>query len=152
MIKVTIQKTDAHSNAAQKMMNALWEEIQFRYDFRAPCPFNAADFSDHNACFWIASVNDEPAGSIAITPLSATEAELDIMYVIPAARGTGLAHELLTTLEQFAKDKKMKVIKLRCGAPQPEALSFYKKEGFRPVAAFGRWTTDDTALCFEKEL
>ncbi len=152
MNKVTIQKADPHSNAAQKMMNALWEEIQNRYDFRAPCPFNAADFSGHNACFWIASVNDEPAGSIAITPLSATEAELDIMYVIPAARGSGLAHELLATLEQFAEDKKMKVIKLRCGTPQPEALSFYKREGFRPAAAFGKWTKDDTALCFEKEL
>jgi GNAT superfamily N-acetyltransferase len=149
---VTIEKVDPASGAARQMMDALWTEIQQRYAFEAPNPFTASAFSGQGAGFWVAFVNNEPAGSIAISPLQKKEAELDIMYVIPRARGTGLAHALLMALETFAREQRYTAVKLRCGIPQPEALRFYEKEGFYAIPLFGKWVGDETALCFEKKI
>ena len=99
----------------------------------------------------IAFANNEPVGSIAIVPLSEHEAELDIMYVVPSFRGSGIAKELMTALEH-AKENEFTIIKLRAGAPQPEALRFYEKMGFTQITAFGKWVNDATAACFEKKL
>ena len=150
--KANIKKVDPGSPAARLMMDALWEEIQIRYDFESSNPFDPVSFSDNRAGFWVAFVNHEPSGSIAISPLTEQEAELDIMYVSPSVRCTGIAHELLAVLEQHARENKFNIIKLRCGEPQPEALRFYEKEGFYPIPSFGRWVGDHTALCFEKKL
>jgi len=147
-----IKKVDPASSPARTMMEALWEEIQTRYDFKSPNPVDPASFAGTRAGFWIAFANNEPVGSIAIVPLSDHEAELDIMYVVPSFRGSGIAKELLTALEQHAKENEFTIIKLRAGAPQPEALRFYEKSGFTEITAFGKWVNDVTALCFEKKL
>ncbi len=152
MTKVSISPADPASPAAHSMMTALWEEIQTRYDFKAPMPFTADVFTGPRSGFWLAFVNDEPVGSIAISPLNDQDAELDMMYVAPSARGTGIAHELLMQLETFAREKNFKLIKLRTGAPQPEALRFYDKEGFSSTPVYGKWIGDDTAQCLEKKL
>lgn len=147
-----IKKVDPASRAARTMMEALWEEIQTRYGFKAANPFDPASFAGTRAGFWIAFANNEPVGSIAIVPLSEHEAELDVMYVVPLSRGSGIAKELMNTLEQHAKENEFTIIKLRAGAPQPEALRFYEKMGFTQITAFGKWMNDDTAICFEKKL
>lgn len=152
MNKSVIMQVDPASEAAGRMMNLLWDEIQARYNFSAPNPFSAAPFAVERSAFWIALIGNEPVGSVALTPLSAMEAELDIMYVMPAARGTGIAHELMAGLEHFARKNQYRVLKLRTGLPQPEALRFYEKEGFCPTPVFGRWIGDQTALCFQKQL
>lgn len=152
MTKVSISPADPASPAANSIMAALWDEIQKRYGFEAPMPFSVAAFTGPRSQFWLAFINDQPVGSIAISPLSDTEAELDMMYVAPSARGTGIAHELLMHLEAFAREKNFELIKLRTGTPQPEAIRFYDKEGFSPTPVYGKWMGDDTALCLEKKL
>ena len=147
-----IKKEDPASLAARMMMNALWEEIQTRNGFKALNPFDPASFAKTRAGFWITFVNNDPVGSIAIAPLSEPEAELDIMYVAPSFRGSGIAQELMVSLEKHAKENDFTIIKLRAGTPQPEALRFYEKTGFTPIAAFGKWINDNTSICFQKEL
>jgi len=74
------------------------------------------------------------------------------MYVAPRHRRTGVAQALLVALEEHARSAGISVLRLRAGQPQPEALAFYAAAGFTPIPAFGRWTDDDTARCFEKQL
>lgn len=149
-----IKKVEPASAEAKQMAGALWQEIQTRYGFIAPNPFAPTLFSDERAGFWIAfGVDDEkPIGSIAVAPINANEAEIDIMYVSPHYRGCGIAQELMNTLVKHSKEKDFHVLKLRTGAPQPEALRFYEKEGFTRIPAFGKWVDDSTAVCMEKKL
>jgi len=147
-----IKKADPASPEARAMIEALWEEIETRYGFKAPNPFDPVSFEGTRSGFWIAFVNNEPVGSIAIAPLSEHEAELDIMYVAPFFRGSGIAKELMASLEQHAKENDLIIIKLRAGLPQPEALRFYQKMGFTRIPAFGKWINDSTAICFEKKI
>jgi GNAT superfamily N-acetyltransferase len=147
-----IKKADPASPEARAMMEALWEEIETRYGFKAPNPFDPVCFEGTGSGFWIAFADNEPVGSIAIAPLSEHEAELDIMYVAPFFRGSGIAKELMASLEQHAKENDLTIIKLRAGLPQPEALRFYEKMGFTRIPAFGKWINDSTAICFEKKI
>lgn len=149
-IKVTA--IDPHSAAAGTMLDALWDEIQHRYGFVAPRGIDPGEFETAPARFWVAFADDTPIGSIAVKPLAGPVAELDAMYVAPGFRGTGVAQQLLRTLEQHARDHHLVAIRLRAGEPQPEALRFYQKAGFVPIPCFGGWVDDGTARCLEKTL
>lgn len=152
MLHTAINKADPASPAAHQMMEGLWNEIQTRYGFHAPNPFPSMDFNQKGSCFWIARVGEQPVGSVAIFPLPEDESELDMMYVIPSMRGTGMAHELMKTVLNFAREQNYSCIRLRTGAPQPEAIRFYEKHGFSPIPRFGRWVGDETAICYAKKL
>jgi GNAT superfamily N-acetyltransferase len=134
------------------MGEALWVEIQRRYGFVAPDPFDPADFTGPVGGFWVATVGGEAIGSVALTPLEAGAAELDVMYVDPEHRGVGVAQALLAAVLAHARDAGVSVIRLRAGEPQPEALRFYGAAGFLPIESFGKWVGDDTARCFELHL
>jgi putative acetyltransferase len=149
---IVITACDPHSSVARAMSDALWEEIQRRYGFAAADPFDPEAFTGPVGGFWVATHNDLPVGSIALTPLDPHAAELDVMYVTPEHRGTGVAKALLAALEEHARVAGVVVLRLRAGEPQPEALRFYTAAGFTPIAPFGKWIGDDTARCFEKTL
>ena len=149
---IVIRPADPSSPHARSMASALWSEIQERYDFHAPDPFDPAAFAGPGDGFWIATDGDQPVGSVALTPLEGHVAELDVMYVAPDHRRAGVASALLAALEEHARSAGITVLRLRAGEPQPEALGFYQSAGFTPIAAFGRWADDPTARCFEKTL
>ncbi|TGL60630.1 GNAT family N-acetyltransferase [Leptospira sarikeiensis] len=150
--KIKIKLEDPNSKSAVSMMNALWEEIQTRYGFQAPNPMKGEDFQGPKTGFWIAESEENPIGSIAIVPWNDSVAELDVMYVDPKFRGTGVASDLIISLENFAKENGFTSIRLRAGAPQPEALRFYEKHGYSRIDSFGRWASDETAWCYEKKI
>jgi putative acetyltransferase len=136
------------------MAEALWREIQDRYGFTAANPFDPAAFTGPVGGFWLAVDDDtgSAVGSIALAPLSGSAAELDVMYVTPQHRGSGVGRALLAALEEHARAAGVGVVRLRAGEPQPEALRFYVAAGFTPIPPFGRWIGDETARCFEKAL
>lgn len=140
------------SAPAQAMLEALWAEIQRRYEFSAPNGIHPEAFSGPRAGFWVAMAGDMPVGSIAIKPLGEDSCELDAMYVAPEFRGAGVAQRLLDTLEAHARRHGFTGIRLRAGGPQPEAVRFYEKMGFYRIPCFGHWIEDRTAWCFEKLL
>lgn len=135
------------------MSDALWEEIQRRYGFAAPNPFEPGEFAEPGGGFWVAVDSEgKSVGSIALSPLDPPAAELDVMYVAPEYRRAGVAKLLLAALESHARSAGVGVLRLRAGEPQPEALRFYTAAGFVPIPPFGKWASDDTARCFEKVL
>ena len=151
MTCMQISEVDPLSSPARTMSEALWAEIQQRYGFVAPNPADHAAFVGPVGAFWVATDEDRPVGSIALSPMDSPGiAELDVMYVAPEHRGTGLAQALLATLEEHARAVDVRVVRLRAGEPQPEALRFYAAAGFTPIPPFGRWVHDETARCLEK--
>ncbi|BDA77530.1 hypothetical protein LPTSP3_g04600 [Leptospira kobayashii] len=152
MAEIQIKKEKSDSPVVYKMSNALWEEIQTRYSFQAPNPYEAKDFAEDWSGVWIAYDGETAVGSIALLPFEGEESELDLMFVSKNHRKQGIAEKLLATVESFATETGYTSIKLRAGEPQPEAIAFYKKMGFQPISSFGKWKSDPTALCFEKTL
>ncbi len=79
-------------------------------------------------------------------------AEIKRMYVVPTARGLGLARAMLAELELTAKRAGNRQIILETGQKQPEALALYRSSGFIEVPRFGYYADAELAVHLGKSL
>ncbi|MET8408956.1 GNAT family N-acetyltransferase [Streptomyces sp. NPDC005195] len=80
------------------------------------------------------------------------DAELKRMYVVPEARGLGLARRILAALEDDARASGRTRMVLETGAKQPEAVALYTSSGYAPCVKFGYYRFHDLSMCFAKPL
>ncbi|POS02487.1 GNAT family N-acetyltransferase [Flavobacterium croceum] len=78
--------------------------------------------------------------------------ELKRMFVLPDYRSKGYATTVLKELEIWAKELEFKQIILETGINQPEAISFYIKNGYIQIENYGQYSGITTSLCFLKIL
>ncbi|MFF7182779.1 GNAT family N-acetyltransferase [Streptomyces sp. NPDC008121] len=80
------------------------------------------------------------------------DAELKRMYVVPEARGLGLARRVLAILEADARAAGRTRMVLETGDMQPEAIALYRSSGYEPCAKFGHYRAYESSRCFAKPL
>ncbi|MEU7635535.1 GNAT family N-acetyltransferase [Streptomyces sp. NPDC039016] len=80
------------------------------------------------------------------------DAEIKRMFVVPQARGRGLARLILASLEADARAAGRTRMVLETGTEQPEALSLYASSGYAPVEKFGYYRTYESSRCMAKPL
>lgn len=95
--------------------------------------------------FWVGYVDGAPAccGGVKQLP-DAGACEIKKMYVVPALRGRGVAHQLLAFLEGQARALGHRVARLDTGEHQHDAQHIYESTGYvripnfngNPVATF----------------
>ncbi|MFE3648479.1 GNAT family N-acetyltransferase [Streptomyces sp. NPDC059152] len=92
-------------------------------------------------------VQDDTASGYA-----AGDAEIKRMFVVPTARGRGLARLILAALETDARAAGRLRMVLETGTEQPEALALYASSGYALVAKFGHYRTYESSRCMAKPL
>jgi GNAT superfamily N-acetyltransferase len=80
--------------------------------------------------------DEQPVCCGGIKALPDGTCEIKRMYVTPAARGRGVARELLAALEDAARALGYDVARLDTGPRQPHAERMYRRAGYAPVANF----------------
>src|SRR5215472_4467022 len=90
--------------------------------------------------FFLARSNGAAVGCGGVA-FFADFAEVKRMYVREAARGRGVAQSLLARIEKEARDAGLFWLRLETGTRQRAALTFYRRAGFQPCAAFGAYAT-----------
>ncbi|MER7824397.1 GNAT family N-acetyltransferase [Streptomyces sp. NPDC096097] len=80
------------------------------------------------------------------------DAELKRMYVVPEARGLGLARRILAILETDARGAGRSRMVLETGDQQPEAIALYLSSGYTLSAKFGHYRFHDSSRCMTKPL
>jgi GNAT superfamily N-acetyltransferase len=80
------------------------------------------------------------------------DAELKRMYVVPEARGLGLARRILAELESDARASGRRRMVLETGDQQPEAIALYASSGYTPSPKFGYYRSYDSSRCMAKPL
>jgi GNAT superfamily N-acetyltransferase len=94
-------------------------------------------------------------GCGALRELGGDVAEVKRMYVVPAARGQGVATAVLAALEAAALERGWRTLRLETGPLQPEAIGLYRGAGYREIGAFGGYAGDPDAadsLFFERAI
>jgi putative acetyltransferase len=86
----------------------------------------------------------------AIKELSAEAMEVKRMYTVPENRGEGIASIVLAELERWAAELGYAKCLLETGKRQPEAISLYKKRGYKVIPNYGQYVGIDNSVCFEK--
>ncbi|PRX47807.1 acetyltransferase (GNAT) family protein [Prauserella shujinwangii] len=91
-------------------------------------------------------------GCGALRLLGPETAEIKRMYVVPDARGSGVAVAVLRELERHAWRLGVRTVKLETGPAQPDAIRFYEREGYRAIDNFGPYRGEPLSRCFARDL
>lgn len=79
-------------------------------------------------------------------------AEVKRMYVVPEARGRGVARALLGWLHAQALRRGCRALRLETGIHQAEALGLYGRAGFAPRGPFADYAPDPLSVFMERRL
>lgn len=126
---------DDDAAAFIRLIGDAWAEypgIVFDVDAELPELHALASwFRDAGGAIWIAERDGQALGMVGTRPLGADDAfEIGRMYVARAARGSGLAHELLATAEAHARHAGAERIVLWTDTRFEAAHAFYEKRGY----------------------
>ena|SRR5687767_7097205 len=100
----------------------------------------------------VAYENDKPIACGALREHSATIMEVKRMYTLPGSRGKGIATKILADLEKWASELSYQKCILETGKRQPDAISLYKKNGYKIIPSYGKYVNMENSVCFEKRL
>ena len=101
-----------------------------------PDPEIDPDLADPAAAYtavWVAVLDGDVVGSIALRDLGASELELKRMYLRTSQRGRGLGRQLLETALDWARTNGATVIKLDTSERMETAQRLYEAYGFQRV-------------------
>jgi GNAT superfamily N-acetyltransferase len=99
----------------------------------------------------VAYDDDGPVGHACLRELDG-ELEIKRMYVVPTRRGAGIADELLTAMEDAAREEGARRVIIHTGDRQLAALKFYDRHGYTPIPVYPPYEDVAYSLCFEKIL
>ena len=102
--------------------------------------------------YLLAYLDGAPVGCGALRPIDDLCVEVRRMYVVRAARRTGIARAILVFLERVARDFGFEAMRLETGDRQQPAMALYESFGFMRIAPFGVHVNDPTSVCYEKLL
>lgn len=147
----TLKRTDSADNDFVSLVRLLDKDLAARdgEDHQFYSRFNKIDSIRHAV---IAYHNGKPIGCGAIKRFSADTAEVKRMYVVSEHRNRGVASQILHELELWAEELSFKRCILETGQRQPEAISLYRRSGYRRIANYGQYVGVRNSVCFEKNL
>ncbi|WP_285042757.1 GNAT family N-acetyltransferase [Plantibacter sp. LMC-P-059a] len=149
---ITIERVDWADEAGTELRRAQRAELDARYgsdDHEPGTPPSVDDI----AVFLVA--RDEagtPIGCGGLRLLGEGRAEIKRMFVAPQARGAGVAVAVLRALEAEAGSLGVVEMLLETGTAQPDAMRFYEREGYAPIAVFGPYVDEPLSRCYARRL
>jgi putative acetyltransferase len=107
----------------------------------------------HASAYMVGAFSSENIlAGIGAVKLVSGYAEIKRMYVEENYRGQAIAHKVLTTLEDHARDNGVKTIYLETGNLHYAAIQFYKSMGYVEVERFGNYKPNSVSIYFSKLL
>ncbi len=150
-LAITFVSTSLDDPVAQQIHARYLLDIETRYG-TGPGDVPSHEFDEPAGQFVIARNGAVVVGCAGIRRRTDRVAELKRMYVVPEARGLGVARSMLTHLEAVARRMGYTEVWLETGTEQPEAMSLYDSSGYLPIAPYGAFRDSPLNRCYGKEL
>jgi DNA-binding MarR family transcriptional regulator/GNAT superfamily N-acetyltransferase len=136
---VTVDIQDPTSRMAQECLGHYYHELTERFDngFNPAKSMSAApeELTHPNGYFVVAELHGDAVGCGALK-CHAKYGEVKRMWVAPSVRGLGIGKRILARLEDIARQRKLKVLRLETNKALVEAQTLYRSSGYREVAPF----------------
>jgi GNAT superfamily N-acetyltransferase len=100
----------------------------------------------------VAYEDEKAVGCGAFKQFSAGATEIKRMFVRPENRGRGIAGQILTELETWAKKLNFSECVLETGLKQPEAIRLYQKSGYKIIPNYGQYVGVENSVCMKKAI
>lgn len=149
--KLTIRLVPWSNPVGRDLRAAQQAELDARYGHaahEAGDPPSAADI----AVFLVAyeRATGQPLGCGGLRWVERTTAEIKRVYVLPYARGAGIASSILTALEAQAYGAGVTLMLAEAGSAQPDGKMFYESAGYRRIPNFGPYEGLEDSVCYAK--
>ncbi len=152
--EIVFEEVDYASEIATKCLNAFAAELSQRlnlvFDLKLSGDPELSQMAHPNGSFVVARLGEMPLGCVGIKGNGGPIAEIKRMWIAPAARGLGLAQELMTNAEVAAAELGIKTLRLDTNHRLKEAVGLYLKMGWVEIERFNDDPYPD--LFFEKHL
>jgi putative acetyltransferase len=122
------------------------------YPAEARYALDLASLKKPNVVFAVARDSNGKALGCGAVVVSESHGELKRMYVRQESRGQGVAQQVLKELEASAGKMGCRELLLETGPYQPEALAFYKKQGYARRGPFGNYPDHPLSVFMGKVL
>lgn len=137
---VEVVPVDAHGPVARACLDSYFDELAVRFPEGFERARDGADeldeYSPPAGVFLVARIAGEPVGCAALRTLSPGIAEIKRMWVSPRARGRGVARKVLATLEEVARERHLRAVRLDTHSSLAEAQQLYRTSGYREIPRF----------------
>jgi GNAT superfamily N-acetyltransferase len=117
-------------------MIAELEPLYGRIDVPGAPSASPSDFAPPGGAFLVGELEGRPVCCGGLKRLGGAACELKRMYVVPGARGRGVARALLRALEDEARRLGYAIARLDTGPHQPHAERLYRSAGYDPIGNF----------------
>jgi GNAT superfamily N-acetyltransferase len=139
-----VETVPSHEPPATDLVEAMVAEVSEMYgpiDVPGAPTATPADLGPPGGAFVVVFDDHADSGGRAVAGgglkrLDDEACEIKRMYVVPDARGRGLAKVLLEALENEARRLGYRIARLDTGAQQPAAQQMYERAGYAPIGNF----------------
>jgi DNA-binding MarR family transcriptional regulator/GNAT superfamily N-acetyltransferase len=136
---VRVEVENPASPAAQRCLAHYFDELAARFDagFEPARSISAsiAELTPPHGFFVVAWLNGEAIGCGALK-CQPTHGEIKRMWVAGSSRGLGVGKRILQRLEELARERRLRLLRLETNKALTEAHALYRSSGYREVAAF----------------
>lgn len=148
---IEIKRTDSADVDFQYLVSELDKDLAMRNgdvnDF-----FAQYNKIDHIKNVIVATIDNKPVGCGAMKEYDSKTMEIKRMFVPAKMRGKGVAVEILSNLEKWAKELNYTKCILETGDKMPEAIRLYKKSNYKIIPNYGQYKNIKSSICFKKEI
>jgi DNA-binding MarR family transcriptional regulator/GNAT superfamily N-acetyltransferase len=139
---VEIRSEDPESRAALYCMNSYYAELDSRFEAgfhpETSLTVSSDDLTLPAGLLLVAFLRNEPVGCGALKFQGDDSANVKRMWVAPEARGLGIGRRLLNELENQARSRGLKSVRLDTNRRLDEAISLYQSSGYKEIAAYNK--------------
>lgn len=97
-------------------------------------------------------INNTPVGCAAFKHYDDKTAEIKRVFIIEEYRRKGLSNQLMSLLENKAKEKGYKKLILETGEPLDAAMKLYSNIGYKIIPNYGQYKDMEESICMEKNI
>lgn len=136
MVSVSIRADDPGTPDAQALLQASHDLMESLFPSEANHFLSLDALRAPHIRFFVAKTDGSAVGCAALANRGAY-GEIKSMFVAPAARGIGVAAQLLEELVDDARRQNLPMLRLETGSGLDAAHRLYHRHGFVPCGAFG---------------
>ena len=107
---------------------------------------------EFNNNVFIVYLDEKPVACGCFKKYNKESVELKRMFVLPEARGLGLAQLVIKELEKEAKNQGFEILILETLYKQTEAIHLYQKVGFRIIENYEPYVGLSKSVCMSKSI
>lgn len=146
-----LMRTNSSNTDFIKLCFELDDDLNNRYG-KEQSKYDKHNVIEENETVIVGYLHEIPVASGCFKEIDHNSIEIKRMFVTPSQRRKGFSKNILFALENWAKELGYSIVLLETGKGQPEAISLYKKAGYKVTGNYVPYIGIKNSICMKKKI